>query len=210
MRYIAWGYGGMSLIVMIFYPLLSLLIYDRLPHWCSWMMEGVPGVGSAIRVVSLGDFCQSMYQSIMDSDTYDAALDQASQIVHSPSMRHWSRKASGQIAAGQSLGQVLASTPIREPSLFAVIALTSNSPASTPSPTYSRSDEDTIRIWHQAALECHTLAQSRSHRTNQMISVVGLLASVFFATLGMFLAATFVFSILSETYGFYSQFDSLF
>ncbi len=210
MRYIAWGYGGMAIIVMILYPLLGLLIHDRIPHWCSWMMEAVPGVGSTMRIVSLGDFCQSMYQSVAASETYSSALDQASQCVRSSSMRHWSRKASGRIAAGQSLGQVLASTPIREPSLFAVIALTSSSTTSTQSSANTISDEDTIRVWYQAALECHTLAQSRSHRTTQMISVLGLLASVFFATLGMFMAATFVFSILTETYGFYTQFESLF
>ena len=210
MTQVAWGYGGVAIVVIVLYPLLALLICDRLPHWCSWMMEAVPGVGSTMRAVSLGDFCQAMYQSVAASQTYDAALAHASQRVRSPSLRDWSRKASGRIAAGQSLDGVLASAPIREPALFAVIALTSDSAANMRSAANKLSHEDTIRIWHQAASECHILAQSRSIRATQLLSVLGLLASVFFATLGMLMAAMFVFGVLKETYGFYTQFDSLF
>ncbi len=180
MTQIAWGYAGLAVLAIIAYPLLLLLIHGKLPSGLAWFMRRVPGIGSTMRVVELGELCQSMVQSIAQSKTYAAALGDVSHTVRDSGLRRWSARAHQQIEAGQSLATLLRSSPIHDQPLPAVIAFAQSDTSRT----------DTLRVWQQAAAQCHIRIERRVDRATQAVSVSCLLAAVFFAAFGLLLAAT--------------------
>ncbi|TWU10694.1 type II secretion system F family protein [Allorhodopirellula heiligendammensis] len=183
---IVWCYGGLALLAIIFYPLLLLLIHGRLPSPLSRCMRMFPGIGSTMRMVELGDFCQSMYQSLAQSQTYEQAFTQASNNARDAGLRQWAHAAACRLETGQSLAGVLRSTPVRDQPLPAILAFVQS----------DISQSDTLRVWHHAAEECHLQSQRRLKRTTQAISVSCMLAAVFLAAFGMLMAATITHRML--------------
>lgn len=180
MTQVAWGYGALAALAIVAYPLLLLLIDGRLPALLARLMRWIPGIGSTMQMVALGEFCESMYQSVARSKTYGEALAQASNSVRDSAMRQWSARASQQVAAGQSFARVLRTSPIHDQPLPALHAWVQNDITWV----------EALRVWHRAAAQCHVQSQRRLNRTVQAISLSCLLACVFLAAFGMLIAAT--------------------
>ncbi len=183
---IAWGYGAMALFAVIGYVLTLLLIRDLLPSSFCRIVSAIPWIGSTIRIVAMGDFCQSIYESVLRRQTYSDALEHAAMAVRNPDLRQWSRHSSARIDSGHSLASVLHSSPIQDQPLSAVTAFVAQ----------ELSIDESVRVWHHATAECHSLARSRLHRTTQVISITCLLACVSIAAFAMFLSGMLTTSIL--------------
>ncbi|QEF99087.1 hypothetical protein Mal15_31470 [Stieleria maiorica] len=175
---IATGYGALAVTAFVGYLVTLLWIQDKLPAAAFQIVDGVPWIGSTIRVVAMGEFCQSIFQSLLRSQPIGVALDQASSAVGHAGMRRWSALASKRIEFGHPLAHVLQSSPIQDPPLSAVAAFAMQKlPAS-----------DSVDVWRRATSECHLLAQSRLDRTAMAVSVCCLLASVFIAFFALLLS----------------------
>lgn len=172
---LAWGYGGLALIAIIGYVFTLMLIRDKLPATVCRIVGTLPWIGPTMHIVAMGEFCQSIYQSVLRSQTYADALCQASRVVRNADLRQWSKDSSKRLESGHSLVSVLGSSPIQDHPLSAVTAFVSR----------DLSVNESVRIWHQATAECHLLAQSRLDRTIQFISVSSLLVSVLIASLAL-------------------------
>ena len=175
---IALGYGGLALVAVIGYALTLMLIRDKLPPWLCRIVGAMPWIGSTIGIVSMGEFCQSIYQSILRRQTYSDAFAQASMVVGDARLRRWSGNSSKRIESGNSLVSVFQSSPIQDQPLSAVTAFVAK----------ELSVNESVRVWHHATAECHLLAQSRLARTTLVISITCLLASVLIAIFAMFLS----------------------
>lgn len=186
MTQIAGIYGGLALAVTIGYVCALMLVFDRLPSVFCLIGGSIPWIGSTTRIVAMGEFCQSIYQSVLGSRTYDDALAQASDSIRHAGLRRWSRNSSKRIESGQPLGRVLRSSPIQEQPLSAVAAFL----------TKEMSTQDAILVWHRATSECHLLAQSRLDRTTQFMSITFMLASVLIAAFAMLLSGTMMRVVL--------------
>lgn len=183
---IVWGYGALALLATVVFPLVLLMVAGRLPPLLARVMRSLPGIGSTMRMVELGDFCQSMYMSIAQSKTYGQAFGDAVQDVRDADMRRWAKSSAASVEGGQPLASVLRFAPIREQPLPAILAFVQGGVSQT----------EALRIWHHAAEDCHQQAQARLQRTVQAMSVTFLLAAVFLATLGLLLAATITIMVL--------------
>ncbi|EMI42875.1 hypothetical protein [Rhodopirellula sp. SWK7] len=182
MTQFVWSYAVLALLATIAYVLTMLLIHNKLPAQLGAAMNRMPWIGSTMRMVSMGSFCQSIYQSVARSRTYGDALETAAEEVSDATLRQWSAVAAQRIRSGQSLSNVLQSCPIRDQPLSAVSVMIEN----------PRSMEESVRVWHQATEECHGLARSRLIRATQVLSVSALLVSVFLAAFAMLSATMFM------------------
>ncbi|WP_186775005.1 type II secretion system F family protein [Allorhodopirellula solitaria] len=194
MRQIAWGYAGLAILAVIVYPLTRLLVSGKLPPVLASIMRCLPGIGRTMRTVELGEFCQSMYRSVAHSKTYGEAFSEASRELQDASMRRWSAQAAEDIEAGQSIADVLRSSPITDLPLPVVLAFVDG----------QHSHRESLRVWHEAARDCHLHAQRQLKRTTQVVSFSCLFVSVFLAALGLLLAATITNMVLQGWVGMYS------
>lgn len=190
MTRLIWGYAVLAVIAVIVYPLALLLIAGRLPWWLVSVARTIPGVGSTTRAIALGDVCQSMYQSILCSQTDVAATADAAAKVRDSSMRHWLKRSSRRIESGESFSSLMLSSPIRDPTWSTLRAILKN----------PLSDNQVVGVWHQSAAECHVLAVSRLNRSVQMIAISGLLISVTLASLALLTTLFFIVSVLRGYY----------
>ena len=181
MKMTALGYAVAAIIAIIGYLLVLMMILQRLPALLSTIVGAMPWIGSTMRMVAMAEFCQSIYQSLLHSQTYGDALQQASKSVHHAGLRHWSAISSKRIELGHPLSMVLQSSPIQDQPLSAVAALATEELAT------EQTTERAVQIWHRATSECHVLAQSRLDRTAAVVSISFLLASVFIAFFALLL-----------------------
>ncbi|QDV44452.1 hypothetical protein Enr13x_43180 [Stieleria neptunia] len=177
MKMAALGYAVVAFIAIVGYLVILMMILQRLPALLCSIAGAMPWIGSTMRMVAMGEWCQSIYQSLLRSQTYGDALQQASQAVDHAGLRRWSAISSKRIELGHPLSVVLQSSPIQDQPLSAVAVLA----AETLAP------EQAVLIWHRAASECHVLAQSRLDRTAAVLSISFLLASVFVAFFALLL-----------------------
>ena len=91
------GYAVAAIIAIIGYLLVLMMILQRLPALLSRIVGAMPWIGSTMRMVAMAEFCQSIYQSLLHSQTYGDALQQASKSVHHAGLRHWSAISSKRI-----------------------------------------------------------------------------------------------------------------
>ncbi|MCS7469862.1 hypothetical protein NZK35_24690 [Stieleria sp. ICT_E10.1] len=181
MKMTALGYAVAGIIAIIGYLVILMMILQRLPALLSTVAGSMPSIGSTMRMVAMGEFCQSIYQSLLHSQAYGSALQQASESVHHAGLRRWSAISSKRIELGHPLSMVLQSSPIQEQPLSALAALTTEERAA------EQATEQAVQIWHRATSECHVLAQSRLDRTAAVVSISFLLASVFIAFFALLL-----------------------
>ncbi|MCM2373164.1 type II secretion system F family protein [Aporhodopirellula aestuarii] len=186
MTQFVWSYGVLALLATIVYVLTILFIHNKLPTQLALTVGRMPWIGSTMRMVSMGSFCQSMYQSVARSQTYGDALATASEEVSDAALRRWSAMSAQRIRGGQSLTNVLQLCPVRDQPLSAVCVMVEN----------ARSVDESVRVWHHATMECHSMAQSRLTRATQFLSVSGLLVSVFLAAFAMLTASMFMSVVL--------------
>ncbi|QDV82268.1 hypothetical protein [Planctomycetes bacterium TBK1r] len=187
MKVTALGYVVAAVLAILGYLVILMMILQRLPPLLSTVAGSMPWIGSTMRMVAMGEFCQSIYQSLLRSQTYGNALQQASETVHHAGLRRWSAISSKRIELGHPLSMVLQSSPIQEQPLSAVAALSTVGLASTEGLAADQATEQAVQIWHRATSECHVLAQSRLDRTAAFVSVSFLLASVFIAFFALLL-----------------------
>lgn len=138
MYQIAWGYGALAVLAVIAFPLVLLLIAGKLPPLLARVMRSLPGMGSTMRMVELGDFCQSVYMSIAQSKTYGQAFRDAALDVQDADLRRWAATSAASLEGGQSPASVLRFAPIREQPLPAILAFVQGGVSQT----------DALRIWH--------------------------------------------------------------
>ncbi|TWT92246.1 hypothetical protein [Neorhodopirellula pilleata] len=186
MTELIWGYVGIGILALVGYVMAMLMIHHRLPGTTWQMIASTPWVGSTMRIVAVADFCQSMFHSLGDSLTYDQAFSKAAVEMQSDGLKPWSTGAAEQIRSGRSIGQVLSSCPTREGSIMALAAMTQS----------QISADQSLRVWHDAATECHELIASRLQRTIQVISIFCLLGSVGLAAFAMLVSTRFMASVL--------------
>ncbi|WP_182865153.1 hypothetical protein [Stieleria mannarensis] len=175
---VAAGYGVMAVLALVGYLVAWMWIQDKLPAAACRIVGAMPWIGSTMRMVAMGEFCQSIYQSLLRVQPIGEALDQASSAVGHAGLRRWSALASKRIELGHPLVHVLQSSPIQDPPLSAVTAFAMREMAAS----------DTVDVWRRATSECHLLAQSRLDRTAMAVSVCCLLASVFIAFFALLLS----------------------
>lgn len=188
MMQLVWGYAGFAVLIVLAYIALLLLVFDKLPAIGCSILRGVPCVGSTTRVISLGEFCEAVYRSVIQSQPYHVAFDRAVNAIGNADLSQWSARAARQVQAGFSVPTVLRTAPIRDLPLSAVIALIS----------HDLSAEQTTRVWQQATEECHQLARSRVTRTAQLISITCVLLSVMLACMALFVSATLTRVVLQN------------
>ncbi len=189
---LAWAYGFAAATVVVLYVIVLLSLRNWLPSVFSPVPELIPAIGPTIRAVSLGEFCQTVYLSVVRSETYENALRRASETVGNPALRRWAGESQKMLAAGRSIEQVLTESPVSDHPLNAVSATL----------CASASDEMTRQVWWQATTECHELANSRMHRTIQILSVFCLSVSALSASL----ALSFSVYLLSQSLSYFMYF----
>ena len=176
------GYAVLAIFGLIAYVLILAYVHDRLPAWMCGCMSWIPLIGSTVRMLGVGDFCGSIFRSVIGQRTYGEAFRIASSDISDPRLRRWSMMSATRIDAGQPLSTVLRSVPVDDVPLNAVSTILDRLSASA----------DTDRIWRFAANECHTVVQSRLSRTIQMISGLFLLISLTVATGAMLVSSMFM------------------
>jgi type II secretory pathway component PulF len=151
--------------------LLILAVFNRLPAFFSPVLYRLPYIGSVWRILTMSEFCQSVYSSVIQRRTYSDALEIASRDVSDKSIRLWSLRASQQTASGKPIENVLKSMPLVDQPLPSVVfALPSID-----------TEIDSAGLWEQAAQESHFLLQSRVNRILRLLNVFFLVISVFVA-----------------------------
>lgn len=185
---LAWSYGGLAMVATIIYGLTLLLIHDKLPPSLCRIVGSMPWIGSTVRIVAVGEFCQSIYLSVLRSQTYGDAFARASAEVRHADLRRWSGDSSQRMESGQSLASVLQSSPIQDQPLFAAASLVAN----------GLSANETVQVWHHAAAECHLLAGSRLERTTLIISATCLFVSVLIASFALLISVFLMLRLLER------------
>lgn len=178
MRSMMWVYASVAATAGLGWLMVQLSLRYRLPVLISAIISKIPGLGRAIQNIALADFCQSIYRSVVNSETYVEAFRAASNETLFTPLRLWIDQSAKRLDSGQSWEHALRYPPIKDHSIAAVIAMGQN----------PLSSEETIRMWHQAASDSHLLLQTRSQRTVRHLLRVGLIASVF--TAGFAIMAT--------------------
>ena len=179
-------YIGLAVMIVLGYALMAMLIWGKLPVGSTWIIDRLPGVGATMRMVVMSELCTSFYGSMLRSLAYTEAFDQASNEVENRDVSRWAKRCAKRVEAGHPLGAVLLSSPVRDQPLSIVSALLSG----------DQTQIQSAHIWHQAATECHLLAQSRMERTVQVLSVASLLASALIAFFAVLVCGTVVRSLL--------------
>ena len=182
MRLVALGYGGLALLATVGYLSAMMLVGGYLPAWLCRLVNSIPWIGSTMRSVVLGEFCQTIYLSVLRGQTYGDGLRQASQFVRNAKLRRWSAESSRRIESGQAIARLLESLPMQDSPLAATTAFVAN----------ELSVNEPARVWHCAADECHHLALSRLQRTTVVLSTVCLLACVLLAAFPLLLTGSFL------------------
>lgn len=186
MTNLMWCYFGFGVLASLGYVGILLMIRNYLPSVLWRFGSSIPWIGSTVRMIELGDLCQSIYRSVLRSLPYDEAFSKAASEVQSAGLKAWSARVAEQIRSGQSLTRVLRSCPAQDQPLAAVAAITQG----------ELSTEDCVNVWHQATVECHALALSRLNRATQVISVTCLLCSVGLAAFALVASARFMAALL--------------
>lgn len=195
MDQVAWCYVVIALGAVILFPCLLLLIQGKSPSFLARWLEHLPWIGSTMRIIAIGDFCQSIYHGILQSQTYETAFATAAENVRHPGLSRWAMDSSKQIQAGRSPSSVLANSPIRDQPLTVVSVMVDS----------DLSAEQTVATWHDTTAQCHHLAESRAHRAKQFISTSTLLVCVMLAAFALLVSAVFMTSMISGlAQGYYS------
>lgn len=187
MNQVAWFYVGIAIIAVILLPCLLLLIQGKSPSVLARWLEHLPWIGSTMRVVAVGDLCQSIYHGVIESQTYETAFANAAESVRDPGLRRWAMDSSKSLQAGRSPSSVLASAPIRDQPLQVVSVMLES----------DLSAEQTIAAWHDTTAQCHRLAESRAHRAKQFISTSTLLVCAILAAFALLISAVFMTSMIT-------------
>lgn len=182
MNQLAICYGGLAVVVLAGYVIAILLIHDRLSGYLTRLLGAVPWIGSTVRMVSMGELCQSIYQSVRAGKTYDVAFRKASTELRNPSLRRWSGRMAAAIESGVSLVNLLRGSSIRDQPIGVLSGIF----------THEISETDAIQVWHHAAAECHLLADSRLNRTLMATSVTCVLVSVLIAAVALLSSTMFL------------------
>ena len=184
------GYGLIAVFTVIGYALAMLLIKGWLIAPLSATVWHIPWIGPTMRSVALGELCQSIYESVLETQTYADALASASKAVSNKFLARWLSRASELLDSGASLATLLKSAPMQDQPITAVSALVGK----------PLSETRTIELWRQAASDCHLLAQSRVNRAVQFVSMTCLLISVLFASFAMLMSVFLMQLILRGWY----------
>lgn len=200
MEQVVWGYAALAILAVVFFALVLLLIHGKLPGYVARSMELIPAIGSTMRIVALGELCQSIYDGVVDSQTYETSLVSASKQVRDPGLKRWALNAFKLLQSGYSPSVVLASAPIRDQPLQVVSAMIQS----------ELSVEQTVAVWHEAADQCHRLAESRANRAKQFISASTLLISVMLAAFAFLISAVFMGSMITGLASTVYMFSGLF
>ena len=198
--FVLWAYGSFAGLLIVGYLLVLLMVVGWLPSNIGMLVSSIPWIGSTMRIVFMGEFCQSIYHSINQAKTYQQAFLDASESLHSSNLRRWSKQSAERIAAGYSLSSVLMSSPIQDQPLSAVAAFVSD----------GKSMEAAQQVWHRATSECHLLAQSRLDRATLVVSTTSLLIAALFAASAMFLSAAFMSEVVRGLFLMNQTFGGLF
>jgi type II secretory pathway component PulF len=180
--------AGAIVLVFVF---LMLVVLTRLPAIFSAITFGLPGIGSIWRVLTMSEFCQSIYGSVVQQKTYSDALETAARDVSDKATSLWSTQSSRRVAHGEPIEQVLRESPIQDQPLPIVASIL---------PSLKTAIEST-QLWHQASSECHLLLQSRVNRTLRLLSIFSLTASVLIAGLAIFLPILSIAGFLESLRG---------
>lgn len=180
MNQIAVGYAALAVFVATGYVLAVLMIFNKLPAFFYQLFWSIPWLGSTLRAVVMGEFCQSMYQSLRLSKTYGEGLAAVSSDTRNAGLGSWAKHSAHRFEAGYSLESVLGSSPLKDQPISALRTFLSRD---------LPLDEST-HVWHNAAVECHLLVQSRLSRATLVITTTCLLASVLLASLALFFSGT--------------------
>lgn len=172
METMMWIYAGAAVIAIAGWLLVQLSLRGRLPVLLSVFVAKTPGLGRAIQTIALANFCESIYRSVVGSQTYGDAFRFASQEARFAPLQNWAAQSALRLDAGQSWEHALSHPPIKDHPLAAVTALGQG----------QLSREETIGMWHQAASDSHSLVDSRSRRTVRYLFRTGLVASVLTAS----------------------------
>lgn len=175
MRSMMWVYAGIAVIAGIGWLVVQLSLRGSLPVVVATIISKIPGLGRAIQTIAMANFCQSIYQSVVNSKTYGDAFRAASDETRFTPLRLWIDRSAARLDSGQSWEHALLRPPIKDHPLAAVIAMGQS----------QLSREETIRMWHQAASDSHWLLQTRSQRTVRHLFRVGLIGALFTAGLAI-------------------------
>lgn len=180
MKQVAMGYAGLALLVGVGYVVAILLIFDKLPAFFYQLLWSTPWLGSTVRAVVMGEFCQSMVHSLRLSKTYGEGLSAVSTETRNAGLGSWAKRSAHRFEAGFDLDKVLRSSPMKDQPLSALATFLSR----------DLPLDQSTRVWHSAAVESHLLVQSRLARATMVISTTCLLVSVMLASLALFFSGT--------------------
>jgi hypothetical protein len=187
MQTMMWIYAGAAVIALAGWLLVQLSLRGRLPWGLSAVAAKIPGVGRAIQTIALADFCESIYRSVVGSQTYGDAFRFAAQEIRFTPLQNWAAHSALRLDAGQSWEHALSHPPIKDHPLAAVTALGQG----------QLSREETIRMWHQAASDSHSLIESRSQRSVRNLFRIGLIGAVLTAGFAILAANTAIVSMIN-------------
>ncbi|WDQ16360.1 hypothetical protein [Rhodopirellula sp. P2] len=187
MRNLMWVYAGGAAIALTGWLLVQLSLRGRLPSVLSAVVAKIPGVGRAIQTIALADFCESIYRSVVGSQTYGDAFRFAAQETRFTPLQNWAVHSALQLDAGQSWEHALSHPPIKDHPLAAVTALGQG----------QLSREETMRMWYQAASDSHSLIESRSQRSVRNLFRIGLIGAVLTAGFAILAANTAIVSMIN-------------
>ncbi|KAA1261244.1 hypothetical protein LF1_37900 [Rubripirellula obstinata] len=180
-------YLGLAFVAIVSYVLVLLFIHQKLPADLSRIFHAIPWVGSTISMMGMAEFCESYYRSMLAQRTDVDALAAASSDIGDPVLRRWSNRAGQRADAGQPLSLILRSSPIDDQPLSIIAAFINQ----------TISSDEAKSIWHHAARECHTLVQSRLHRSLHFLHFGFMLTSVALAALAMMMSTTFMATMIN-------------
>lgn len=190
---VALAYLVATVIVGAALAFVILMLVGRLPKFLSPIAARTPVFGAICRIMSAGEFCQSLYRSVVQQKTYADAFGEAADEIREASIRHWAKHSSTRIAQGELVQNVLESTPIDDQPLAVISAV-------IPS---LKNTGDSVYLWHEASAECHAVLQTRLKRGLKFVSLWSLLISVSLAGSPFVLATLFISFHLRANYFLY-------
>ena len=107
MNPILWAYACLAVAVIVGYGVSMLLIGGLLPANLCAIVGSLPWIGSTMRIVSMGEFCQSIYQSVLAVKSYPEAFATASESVRNADLRRWLKLSAKRIEYGFPIEHVI-------------------------------------------------------------------------------------------------------
>lgn len=162
--------------------LMILFVKHRLTPRLSAWMANVPFIGSTMECLAAAELCQSVFQCVNSRQTYPAALSHASVTIGNPAIRRWANEASKRLDQGQSVSDILGTSPLRVPPVAVLSGVF----------IQEKTPEQTVALWESATEESHLLAQSRFERANVFLSNMIILISAFIAGFALYSSNSFL------------------